>query len=349
VRRLALVLSAVALMLGLNELLLRAFWNNPFARETPDLVLTLRTQHAGTDREFDRSALHLEPSKIRFRTDARGYIEPSRRIPDPEFTLAFQGGSTTECLVVEEDLRWPNQVALQLEPLGFRVNSLNAGLRGNTVQDALVNLIEVVSVDRPDVALLMNAINDAGLLADGGYARRAPRADGWRAGGRWLLQAMSARSSLAGFVRGLVLRERPDVSASRDAASEPDPEPFAERVRAWVRTSRAFGIEPVLITEPLSTMRNELTPPWTDAGALAVFNDRIRAIGREEGAVVIDLAALVQAEPEFREPAKIYYDGMHVNDAGARIYGRLVAEALARDVLPRLRAERASHSPQSTR
>lgn len=120
-------------------------------------------------------------------------------------------------------------------------------------------------------------------------------------------------------------------------------------MRAWVRTSRAFGIEPVLITEPLSTMRNELTPPWTDAGALAVFNERLRAIGRGEGAVVVDLAALVQAEPAASDPAALYYDGMHVNDAGARLYGRLVAQALARDVLPKLRAERASHSPQIAR
>jgi lysophospholipase L1-like esterase len=352
VRKLALVLAAVALALGLNELLLRALWRNPYAGETPELVLTLRTQPAHTDRELDRRALHLDPPKIRFRTDARGYIEPAKRIADPEFTLAFQGGSTTECLVVQEDLRWPNQVAVQLEPLGFRVNSRNAGKAGNTAHDSLVNLVQVVAPDRPDVALLMNAINDAGLLAEGGYALRAPRPDGWRAGGRWLFESLAAHSSLAGLIRRFATAEHPEARSPRETPSEsaaPDTESFAARVRAWVRTSRAFGIEPVLITEPLSTLRNELTPPWTDAAALAVFNERIRAIGREEGAVVIDLAALVQAEPEFGDPAAIYYDAMHVNDAGARIYGRLVAEALARDVLPRLRAERASHSPQSAR
>jgi len=354
VRKLALVLSAVALALVLNELVLRAFWRNPFARERPDLVLTLRTQHAGSDREFDRSALHLDPPMVRFRTDARGYIEPARRIADPEFTLAFQGGSTTECLVVQEELRWPNQVAVQLEPLGFRVNSLNAGMSGNTAHDALVNLVQTVAADRPDVVLLMNAINDAGLLAEGGYALREAKPDGWRAGGRWFLQTLSAHSSLAGFLRRATLFEgRQEIRRVAGTAfalpKAPDPAPYAARVRAWVRTSRAFGIEPVLITEPLSTLRNELTPPWTDAGALAVFNERVREIGREEGAAVVDLAALVQAEPAFAAPEKIYYDGMHVNDEGARIYGRLVAQALARDVLPRLRAARASHSPQIAR
>ncbi len=347
-RKLALVLLAIAVTLALYEAGLRLAWTNPFAHESPDLVLILRTQHAGVEREVDRSALHLDPPKVRFRTDARGYIEPTQRIADPEFTLAFQGGSTTECLVVQEDLRWPNQVAVQLELLGFRVNALNAGRAGNTARDALVNLVEVVSRDRPDVVLLMHAINDAGLLAAGGYALRAPKPDGWRAGARWLLETASAHSSLVALVRRRSGFER-EVPRPAPAAEEADPGPYAEQVRAWLRTARALGSEPVLITEPLSTFRNELTPPWTDAAALAAFNERLRALGREEGVAVVDLAALVQAEPEFGSPEKIYYDGMHVNDAGARIYGRLVAEALGRDVLPRLRAARASHSPQIAR
>ena len=50
-RRLALVCAAVALALGLNELVLRAFWTNPFARESADRVLILRAQHG--DETFD--------------------------------------------------------------------------------------------------------------------------------------------------------------------------------------------------------------------------------------------------------------------------------------------------------
>jgi lysophospholipase L1-like esterase len=348
VRKLALVVAAIALTLALNELALRALWTNPFAHESPDLVLLLRTQPAHADREIDRSLLHLDPPKVRFRTDARGYIEPSARFADPELTLAFQGGSTTECLVVQEELRWPNQVSVQLETLGFRANSLNAGHAGNTAHDALVNLVEVVSRDRPDAVLLMHAINDAGLLVEGGYALRAPKPDGWRAGARWLFETSSAHSSLAGFVRRFSGFGR-EVPRAVERSAEPDPAPFEEQVRAWARAARAFGIEPVLITEPLSSFRNELTPPWTDAEALAAFNERLRAIGREESVSVVDLAALVQAEPEFRTPEKLYYDGMHVNDAGARIYGRLVAAELAREVLPRLRAARASHLTQIAR
>jgi lysophospholipase L1-like esterase len=166
-------------------------------------------------------------------------------------------------------------------------------------------------------------------------------------------ETASKHSSLIGFVRRATTYVAPEVRRSPDDPNAlpraPEAEPYVARVRAWVRTARAFGIEPVLVTEPLSTLRNELTPPWTDAGALNAFNQKVREIGREENAVVIDLAELVQAEPAFAKPETIYYDGMHVNDEGARIYGRLVAQALARDVLPRLRAARAAQPPQIAR
>ena len=352
-RKLGLVLVALAVALGLNELLLRAFWTNPFVREQPDEVLLLRWHHAGFDQEIDRRALKLEPPIVRLRVGPQGYIEPSQQFPDPEFTLVFQGGSTTECAVVQEDLRWPVRVSAELAEHGFRTNARNAGKSGNTAHDALVNLVQFVVPERPDVVLLMHGVNDAGLIAAGGYGLRAPETDGWRMGLRWLGETAAQHSSLVGFVRRVMNIQRPEIRRAADdlapLGGTPGTELYVARVRAWVRTARAFGIEPVLITEPLSTLRNEITPPWTDAGALNAFNQKVREIGSEEGATVIDLAELVKSQPEWANPAAIYYDGMHVNDAGARIYGRLVAEALAKDVLPKLRAARAAQPPQSPR
>jgi lysophospholipase L1-like esterase len=350
VRKLALVLAAMALPLVVAEVVLHLVWRNPFAHESADLVLPLRWQHAYVDRLVDRRVLHLDPPKVRFRTNSAGFIEPVEQVSNPEFTVVFQGGSTTECLVVQEELRWPNQVPIQLEPLGFRVRALNAGKSGNTAHDSLVNMVQLVGPSHADVALLMNALNDAGLLSDFGYASRGPSHDGWRLGLRWLGQSLSSHSALAALVRRAA-DARGDPGAARGAPQEPqgrpDPQPYVARVRAWVRTARAYGVEPVLVTEPLSSMRNEFTPPWTDARALADFNERVRAVGKEENATVIDLAALIQDELRARRPEELFYDGLHVNDDGARLYARLVANALARDVLPRLRAQ--AYSPQIAR
>lgn len=345
VSRLSVVLAALVVALGVNESLLRAFWRNPFAHEVPDRVLTLRAQHARADHVLDRGALGLAPATVRFRTDDRGYIEPTRRFEEPEFTIAFQGGSTTECMVVQEELRWPNRVAVELEPKGFRVNALNSGRSGATAHDALVNLVQFVVEDRADVAVLMNAINDVGLLGTTGYETRTAKPDGYLAGFRWLLQAGSARSSLVGLTRQVASIAQP---VSGRASSDPltieksaPTRPYEARLRAWVRTCRAFGIEPVLLTEPLSAMRNELTPAWADAGGLEEFNAVVRRVASEESATLVDLVELLRREPDWAEPARIFYDGMHVNDHGARVYGRLIADALALEVLPRLRAARA--------
>jgi lysophospholipase L1-like esterase len=344
--RWTLVAAALVVALGLNELALRAFWRNPFAHEVPERVVTLRAQHARTDHELDRRALGMQPESVRFRTDERGYIEPTRRVADPEFTVVFQGGSTTECMVVDEELRWPHRVSVELEQRGFRVNALNAGRSGATAHDALVNLVQFVVEDRPDVAVLMNGINDVGLLVTTGYAPRTAKPDGWRAGARWLLQEGSARSSLLGLVRKAVLVERIERERESDAPlamPRPAPtRPFEQRVRAWVRTCRAFGIEPVLMTEPLSAMRNELTPEWADEGGLEEFNAVLRRVAAEERATLVDLAVLVTREPDWSAPDRLFYDGMHVNDHGSQVYGRLVADELARGLLPRLRETRAS-------
>ena len=345
------MLVAVALALGINELVLRAFWSNPFESEVPERVLSLHAQHLRTDHLLDRSSLKLEPPTVRFRTDDRGYIEPVHRFADPEFTIVFQGGSTTESMVVTEDLRWPNQVSVQLETFGFRVNSLNSGRSGGSAHDSLVNLLQFVVEDGPDVAVLMNVINDVGLLGNAGYGVRTAKPDGYLIGGRWLLQAGSSHSSLIGLVRQVFSIERLSserVSSAPIKTERPAPtRPFEARLRSWARTCRAFGIEPVLLTEPLAAMRNELTPDWADAGGLEEFNAVVRRVASEEDAVLIDLVALLQREPDWADPARLFYDGMHVNDHGSIVYARLVAEVLAADVLPRLRTARVQQPPES--
>ncbi len=338
------MLVAVIVALGLNELVLRAFWANPFRHEVPERVLTLHTQHLRTDHWLDRGMLKLEPARVRFRTDDRGYIEPVRRFTDPEFTIVFQGGSTTESMAVAEELRWPNQVSVQLEARGFRVNSLNNGRSGGSAHDSLVNLLQFIVEDRPDVALLMNAINDVGLLGGDGYGVRTAKPEGDLVGLRWLLQAGSRHSSLIGLIRKVTsispLRSTREASAPLATRRPAETRPYEARIRSWVRTCRAFGIEPVLVTEPLAAMRNELTPDWADAGGLEEFNAVVRRVAREEGASLIDLVERMMQEPDWAEPSRLYYDGMHVNDHGSVVYGRIVAEALATDVLPRLRVSR---------
>jgi lysophospholipase L1-like esterase len=73
----------------------------------------------------------------------------------------------------------------------------------------------------------------------------------------------------------------------------------------------------------------------------------IRAVGREEGAEVIDLARhLLEDVPLFATaPAELLFDGMHVTDAGSRVY----AEHIAEHLLPLVRRvmDASSTAPQA--
>ena len=98
---------------------------------------------------------------------------PSRRFETPDATVAFLGGSTTECFAVREELRFPARVSYLLEKKGLKVNTLNAAKSGNTTHDSINVLLNHVIQDRPNVVVLMEAWNDIGILRE--YMSYAPR------------------------------------------------------------------------------------------------------------------------------------------------------------------------------
>lgn len=350
-RRLLLLGVSCTLSLALAEVALRLAWTNPYATEAPELLLPLRLQHATADQRFGRHEIAPQDPVVRFRTDARGYILPSRRFSPPDFTVAFVGGSTTECSAVREDARFHAVVSTLLEKRGLKVDALNAGRSGNTIHDGLNNLVNHIADDRPDVVVVMHVANDAGLLAKGiGYARHAGVQPGVRAGARGLLQEVSAQSALVGLVRrvttvsqavrNLAKFDERVVGADGKAA---DPGPYEARLRAFVRVCKAFGIVPVVVTEPLASIRNALTPDWAHPHTSEIFNHVAREVARTEQAVLVDLARhLAQDVPDWNKPMAVFYDGMHVTDAGSLVYARFLAARLEQDVLRPLQQRRAA-------
>lgn len=340
-----LMLVSVLIALALCEGALRLAWHNPYRNEAADQILVLRVHHPRTDHVYDRSVIDREHPEVRFRTDDRSYVIPSRRHEKPDATVLFLGGSTTECEVVREEARFPARVADLLGEQGVRVNALNAARAGNTTQDSLSVLLNRAVVDRPDVAVMMHAANDAGLLAaSGGYEKRMARTMVLGDALRFLGQEGSSRSSLLGIVRRRSTaapteriregRRETDSAAAVAASGE-----FVARLRAFVGICRAFGIEPVLMTQPLADFRTELTPSWIDLEVQPQFNEMIRRVGAESGVVVVDLVRFLEREvPGWNEPMTVFYDGMHVTDAGSELFAREIAARLGAEVLPRLRS-----------
>jgi lysophospholipase L1-like esterase len=337
IRNLLLLAASLLAALGLAELAARQLALGPTS-ESPDVVLRLPLQHAGLERRVDRAALDPSHPSVRLRTDERGYIEPSRPFPDSRLEIAFLGGSTTECRAVREELRFPALVASLLAERGLRANPLNAGRSASTVHDALHVLLDRVAADRPDLVLLMEAVNDVGVLArDGSYDGRSGAAVAAGDLAKWSLQLAARRLALAELLRSRVLpalRVGPDWAAQPSAARGPaPPAPYRARVEAFVGLARALGSEPVLVTQPLGYL-DASTPPWVDRADQDAFNAELRAAAARTGAALVDLAAHVAAHPDAARPGALFYDGVHVTDAGSRVYAEAIAAALA----PRLAA-----------
>jgi hypothetical protein len=111
---------------------------------------------------------------------------------------------------------------------------------------------------------------------------------------------------------------------------------YESRLQAFGRISRAFGIEPVLMTQPLANIRNAFTPDWVDPRNQEVFNHIIRMVGAEEGIVVIDLVRyLFENVEDWTHHMKLFYDGVHVTDRGSEVYAEYIAERLYDEVLAR--------------
>jgi len=114
-------------------------------------------------------------------------------------------------------------------------------------------------------------------------------------------------------------------------------QPFGERIQALIALSRAHGMEPVFVTQPvlygqgvddltginLATLRvSKNMNGEVGWEVLELYNDVVRQRGREAGVLVIDLAR------EMPKNSVYYYDLMHYTKAGAALVADMVAAQL---------------------
>lgn len=274
------------------------------------------------------------------------------------------GGSTTECLYLDDADAWPERLQAEFALPGLDV--VNAGHSGDATRDHLALVAQRVTAFAPDVVLFLVGVNDLVQQQAAGYsllrddARSAgapePAATHWKvllcdvsqtARAVVLLgRQVASRGAAAGIEQdvhgGWVARERakwralPWSEPPTDVAPGPE---FALNLRSLVGVCRAHGAVPVLLTQPAlwgSDDRRCEERFWRRLGdrrvpdralwqALEGFNDATRAVARELDAPLVDLARALPKSVE------LFYDDDHLNVAGARAAARLVAEALRAD------------------
>lgn len=266
-----------------------------------------------------------DPSqKYRLRTDADGFIEPSKIHEKADLNIFFMGGSTTECETVDELNRFPYVVGRMIEKrTGKKINSYNAGKSGNDSLHSVNNLINKVVPLKPDIIVRMDNINDLStLLYEASY---------WNKN--------KTRSNLGCFSK--------NYSSFRNSRNEWDESPFVNMIldvnhqaqikqehrkilKLFIAIVRSVGATPVIMTQ---ANRIEIDPNFYTGHGDAEFNrvyrqlyldfhDLTRQVAKEEKVLLIDLAKRVKGSEEF------IYDAVHLNNEGSILVAEIVSKEL---------------------
>jgi lysophospholipase L1-like esterase len=298
-----------------------------------------------------------------FRIDENGFIMPSKIHPDPQLTLAFLGGSTTECAYVDEENRFPYRVGRLVEKkTGLRTDSYNAGKAGNTSLHSLDILLNKVIPVKPDVAIMMDNVNDlAVLLFEKTYWTKNPYRSPLVEIKPSFKTAMKNIEDSFHIIRDLSIpylsrqlknlyqytfgdsSKVDEFKQARGHKIQVDKQKlvseFSMNLQTFINISRARKITPVLMTmanrlkdhpDPF-ILSLERTTVETGTGLnyrdfkdlFDLFNQTIREVAAANSVLVIDLDRKVPKEKG------LMYDFVHLNDAGSKYVSDIIAAELS--------------------
>ena len=290
--------------------------------------------------------------------DSNGFIAPSRKYDTPDKVIVFLGGSTTECMFVDQDQRFPYVAGQILErETGAKINSYNGGMSGSNTLNAIDILFNKVIPLKPDVVVFMENINDLSTLL---YEKTY-----WHKGkARSPLETLKKRQWVGKLLKEIFIpnlnyayrnlqktlsgKEEDEFAGARgkklvfdQAKMEHD---FAADLQTIVCTCKAWSIVPVLMTQanritdhPDPVVAAYIARDGGDTGIgyqrfkalYDAFNDTIREVGRENQVMVIDLAREVPPDKKY------LYDLVHFNDAGSQLAAQIIAGRLKDIMMPR--------------
>lgn len=242
----------------------------------------------------------IERKYYKIATDENGFIMPSVVHVVPDIKIVFLGGSTTECLYMEETERFPYLVGRELEfKLGKKINTYNGGVSANESMHSLNILINKVLPMKPNYVVMMHNINDLVILrSQGSYG-----------------YPHSLKSHIQTSKNIFTRYEFPPSIFSYDP--EELVEAFSRNIALFISICRIHKIVPILMTQ---ANRVENDPLYHR------FNERLKEIGRQEKVTVIDLANNVPGRADF------LYDSYHYTAKGSRVAAEIITDKLVDEI-----------------
>jgi len=313
-----------------------------------------------TDEDL-RNAEFLERKQYLLRVDANGYIMPSQIHSKADFTIVFLGGSTTECLYMGEEERFPFLVGRLLENgLKLKVNSYNSGKAGNNSLHSIDILLNKVMYLNPDIVVMMENINDLIiLLFEKSYWNnnpyKSPIVENKPLIGKNLEQSLVILRdyfipNLSMAMEGLYNRsfaktqptEFPAIKGEKIEINTPRLlENFRSNLQIFIDICRHRHIVPVLMTmgnrfkdDPDSFIASSMQRIEVEHGItyqdfknlFDLFNQEIRIIGAANNVLVIDLANKIPQEKKY------LYDTVHLTSLGSSLTSQVIYQYLSHKI-----------------
>lgn len=338
--------------------ILGLFWGGLLAGE---LALRLFTEaRFGIATTVERSAkFYIEPEtglrRIRpnvqmgrIRVNNMGFRGPDIAAAKPMGTLrmAFLGASTTFSAEVPDGRTWPELTGRALQRAAgdsCRIEVINAGQPGYTMQRVRTLWTQHVAPLRPDLVLMMPGDVDANLekVAEAQGIATTVRRPSWLARHSALMALLEKNFVTIRLQRNALSR---DGKISLDPAQAAAP--FELALRDFVRTIAGSGATVALITPPSRLRASQSDEEKVEAGVTAVYfmpyvalddliaardayNAATRDVARQEGTI------LVGDEDRIPADERHFVDSAHLTAAGSAVQAARVAEGLLAS--PRLR------------
>jgi len=366
---LVLVTSLIAVKVG--DLLLPIFINrDQSGAVNSERSINLRELSPNLDifvemPDYERPLVQVDEfKKYRLRTNSDGFIigpkDNTKMEKNNSVDIIFLGGSTTECRYVDEDKRFPYLVGKLLRKKnGQELIVLNGGVSGSHTLHSLISEIGKGLKYHPRYVVLMDAINDLNHLSKtssywrGPYDRRIVHESldkkkqidnsGYLyITARWakdliipniweLIKSMNMSEKVIGVDQWAAYR---DQNISFNKVKLMLDQDFRASLKSFILMNRAWGIEPILMTQAnririndsfarYTYEKNKNSLPWDDFVYLYAYaNEIIRQSANEEKVVLIDL------EREIPSNSKYIYDAVHMNTNGSSIAAKLISEKI---------------------
>ncbi len=252
-----------------------------------------------------------------FKTDINGFIT-SNFIKKSKKNIYFIGGSTTECMYVDENSRFVDIVNRNLILNDLDYSAYNAGFFGNTVINCNSILLNKLLYLKPDYCILMENINDLYFLLNQNNYRRS-----------------------SDKLRNFIFKNSEFKKISNNISSgnyDLIKDYFKSSLVSFIDISRNFGITPILMTQANRFVINNMDPivkKHLDVisnyfginhhdfiNLYKDFNIIIRECAKIKCIQIIDLDNIIPKSSNY------LYDSVHYNNYGSVFAGNIIFEKL---------------------